>query len=39
MTDALEPLLARVVMWATDRFGGQSREITEASREPVRVAD
>ncbi len=33
------PLLARVVMWATARFGGQSREITEASREPVRVAD
>ena len=33
------PLLARAVMWATDRFGGQSREITEASREPVRVAD
>ncbi len=33
------PLLARTVMWATDRFGGQSRAITEASREPVRVAD
>jgi len=33
------PLLARTVMWATRRFGGQSREITEASREPVRVAD
>ena len=33
------PLLARAVMWATDRFGGQSREMTEASREPVRVAD
>ena len=33
------PLLARAVMWATDRFGGQSREMTEASREPIRVAD
>ena len=33
------PLLARTVIWATRRFGAQSREITEASREPVRVAD
>ena len=33
------PFLARAVMWATDRFGGQSRDMTEASREPVRVAD
>ncbi len=33
------PLLARTVIWATRRFGDQSREITEASREPVRVAD
>jgi len=33
------PLLARTVIWATNRFGDQSREITEASREPVRVAD
>ncbi len=33
------PLLARVVIRMTERFGDQSREITEASREPVRVAD
>ncbi|WP_234835051.1 AbrB family transcriptional regulator [Mycolicibacterium stellerae] len=33
------PLLARAVIRMTERFGGQSREITEASREPVRVAD
>ncbi len=33
------PFLARAVMWATARFGDQSREMTEASREPVRVAD
>jgi uncharacterized protein len=34
------PLLARTVVWATTRSSGrQSREITEASREPVRVAD
>jgi membrane AbrB-like protein len=33
------PLLARVVIKMTERFGDQSREITEASREPVRVAD
>jgi uncharacterized protein len=33
------PLLARTVIKLTDRFGAQSREITEPSREPVRVAD
>jgi uncharacterized protein len=33
------PVLARTVIWATRRFGAQSREITECSREPVRVAD
>jgi membrane AbrB-like protein len=33
------PLLARIVIRMTERYGGQSREITEASREPVRVAD
>ncbi len=33
------PWLARAVIKLTERFGGQSREITEASREPVRVAD
>ncbi len=36
------PWLGRAVMWFSGRFGGQSREsreITEASREPVRVAD
>jgi len=33
------PLLARAVIWATNRFGDQSREMTEASRDPVRVAD
>ena len=34
------PLLARSVIRLTERHAGrQSREITEASREPVRVAD
>ena len=33
------PLLARAVMWISERFGRQSRAITAASREPVRVAD
>ncbi|MGH3674194.1 MAG: AbrB family transcriptional regulator [Mycobacterium sp.] len=33
------PLLARGVMWASERLGSQSREITPASREPVAVAD
>lgn len=33
------PLLARAVIWASKRLTGQSREITEANREPVRVAD
>jgi uncharacterized protein len=33
------PFLGRAVMWMGNRFGAQSREITEASREPVRVAD
>lgn len=33
------PLLARCAVKLTERFGSQSREITEASREPVRVAD
>ena len=33
------PLLGRIVMRLGRRFGPQSREITDASREPVRVAD
>jgi uncharacterized protein len=33
------PLLARIVLRMTERYGGQSREMTEESREPVRVAD
>ncbi len=34
------PLLARAVVWAARRIGGgQSREITPESREPIRVAD
>jgi membrane AbrB-like protein len=36
------PLLARGVVWLSRRLGdgdGQSRAITEASREPIRVAD
>lgn len=33
------PFLGRAVMWIGNRFGTQSREITEASREPIRVAD
>lgn len=33
------PFLGRVVIWVGNRFGAQSRVITEASREPVRVAD
>lgn len=33
------PLLARAVVWAGTRFGRQSRAITEASRDPIRVAD
>ena len=33
------PFLGRAVMWAGNRLGAQSRAITEASREPVRVAD
>ena len=33
------PLLARVVVWAGRRFGRQSRAITDASNEPIRVAD
>jgi membrane AbrB-like protein len=33
------PLLGRIVMWASQRRGGQSREITPANREPVAVAD
>jgi membrane AbrB-like protein len=34
------PLLARAVVWASRRIrGDQSREITAASRKPIRVAD
>ncbi|MGE0220278.1 AbrB family transcriptional regulator [Mycolicibacterium sp.] len=33
------PLLARAVVWAGRRLGRQSRAITDASREPIRVAD
>ncbi|WNG88895.1 AbrB family transcriptional regulator [Mycobacterium sp. ITM-2016-00317] len=36
------PLLAHGVLWATRRFGrnrDQSREITDESRDPIRVAD
>ena len=33
------PLLARVVVWAGARFGRQSRAITDASSDPIRVAD
>lgn len=33
------PLLARGVLWITARFGRHNRAITEASREPIRVAD
>src|SRR6185312_546845 len=35
----MAPLLARVVISLTARYGPQSRAITEASREPVCVAD
>jgi membrane AbrB-like protein len=33
------PLLARIVIKLSERFGSQSRAITAASREPIRVAD
>ncbi len=33
------PFLARGVVWVSERFGDQSRSITEPSREPIRVAD
>ncbi len=33
------PLLARGVVWVSERFGRQSRAITAPSREPIRVAD
>ena len=33
------PLLARVVVWAGARFGRQSRAITDANSDPIRVAD
>jgi membrane AbrB-like protein len=33
------PFLGRAVVWVGSRIGAQSRAITEASREPVRVAD
>jgi uncharacterized protein len=33
------PLLARMAIKLTERFGSQSLEMTEPSREPVRVAD
>jgi hypothetical protein len=33
------PLMARGVVWLSGRLAGQSREITEPSREPIRVAD
>lgn len=33
------PLMARTVVWLSRRLGGQSRAITEPSKEPIRVAD
>ncbi|MFG1930433.1 AbrB family transcriptional regulator [Mycobacterium sp. NPDC048908] len=33
------PLMARSVVWISKRLGRQTRAITEASREPIRVAD
>jgi hypothetical protein len=33
------PLMARSVVWISKRFDRQTREITEPSREPIRVAD
>ena len=33
------PLLARAVVWAGARFGRQSRAITDANSDPIRVAD
>jgi membrane AbrB-like protein len=33
------PLMARGVVWVSERFGRQTRAITAASREPIRVAD
>lgn len=33
------PVLARAVVWATNRLGRQSRSITDDSSEPIRVAD
>lgn len=33
------PPLARAVVWAGRRFGRQSREMTDASNDPIRVAD
>jgi uncharacterized protein len=33
------PLLARIVIKLSERFGSQSRAITAASKEPIRVAD
>jgi hypothetical protein len=33
------PLMARGVVWISERAGRQTRAITPASREPIRVAD
>jgi uncharacterized protein len=33
------PFMARAVVWMSERFGRQTRAITEPSREPIRVAD
>jgi membrane AbrB-like protein len=33
------PLMARSVVWISERFGRQTRAITAPSREPIRVAD
>ena len=33
------PLMARAVVWISERLGRQSRVITPPSREPIRVAD
>jgi uncharacterized protein len=33
------PFLARAVVWASERAGRQSRAMTPASKEPIRVAD
>jgi hypothetical protein len=36
---AAAPLMARGVVWVSERVGRQTRAITAPSREPIRVAD